>query len=428
MRLCGKGTEVSWGICNEKFILESEPVESQTLLDDRDSTSSLSELLLSSIFYKRLTINLLNIKMKRFFKNIPSLIALLFLAQNSFAQSIDLSLIESKICSTYTYCVTIGMESTAGSGTQQIGNSSLLLTYDSEAIFYQSYTSQHFDGSDLCVGGSSSAWLTHSYDSTSLSGKLNLSLLLTDNSNSCPNVTEGAVTNVAEICFEILQQGSSPNITFDSLNTHINSDMPNDGTMPITVAAFDSLFTPAVMLCDCTGAGTVCDDQNVYTVNDQFDSNCNCTGELADDDMDGIYDGIDPCVDTTYQAEDAEWGHTDSLFYGGSIRNNKPQYSATGFIDFWNGKYKFVKFTIETDSAGDYDLGFRYAIDAGTNFGFFSVDSVIIDSMLSFPATGSFNDWDTVTVTHNFSVGTHIVEYITNDWGNRGMNLDQLQL
>lgn len=349
-------------------------------------------------------------------------------SQIVFGQGIELSLSDSKNCSNYTYCVNVGMKSSPGTGTVEIGNASLLLEYNHEALAFKNYTSYNFDGSGLCNGGSASAWAAHAYDEISLPGKFNLSLLLADNNYSCPSIDEGATISVGSVCFDILVQGASPEITFDSINCFINSDMPNDGSAQFAIASIDSLFAIGLMTCDCSGIGAPCDDQNVYTVDDKYDVNCKCVGTLSDVDMDGVYDGTDACFDTVYQAEDADWGYIDSLFYAGSIKNDKGQFTGTGFIDFWNGKYKFFDFDIYVDTAGVYDLNFRYALDTGVNFGIFYIDTVIVDSMLNFPVTGSWTNWDTVTISQNLSAGQHSVKYITDSWSVRGMNIDHLRV
>ncbi len=45
----------------------------------------------------------------------------------------------------------------------------------------------------------------------------------------------------------------------------------------------------------CPSAGTPCDDNDICTINDTYDNNCNCTGTFQDTDMDGICDAEDPC-------------------------------------------------------------------------------------------------------------------------------------
>ena len=47
--------------------------------------------------------------------------------------------------------------------------------------------------------------------------------------------------------------------------------------------------------CDNNLAGTACDDGDDCTANDVIDSNCNCTGTLADADNDGVCDADDIC-------------------------------------------------------------------------------------------------------------------------------------
>ena len=47
--------------------------------------------------------------------------------------------------------------------------------------------------------------------------------------------------------------------------------------------------------CDGSLTGQTCDDANICTTNDVYDSNCNCTGTLTDTDNDGVCDALDIC-------------------------------------------------------------------------------------------------------------------------------------
>ncbi len=60
-----------------------------------------------------------------------------------------------------------------------------------------------------------------------------------------------------------------------------NNDSDNDGTPD----ACD----------DCSLAGQSCDDGDACTTNDKFDINCNCVGNYADEDEDGVCDALDIC-------------------------------------------------------------------------------------------------------------------------------------
>lgn len=46
-------------------------------------------------------------------------------------------------------------------------------------------------------------------------------------------------------------------------------------------------------------AGTPCNDNDTCTINDTYDSNCNCTGTFQDTDNDGVCDADDPCPTIT---------------------------------------------------------------------------------------------------------------------------------
>ncbi len=61
-------------------------------------------------------------------------------------------------------------------------------------------------------------------------------------------------------------------------------------------------YRPRLVLCyelqACT-VGASCDDNDVCTIGDVFDANCNCAGTVADADGDGVCDAQDPCDNRT---------------------------------------------------------------------------------------------------------------------------------
>jgi hypothetical protein len=334
------------------------------------------------------------------------------------AQGIDLQLKAERDCDNGTYCVTLSIQGKTGSDPFEIGASALLLQYNPGAVAFQSYTPGRFDGSDNCgTSGSSSAWEAHQYDAYSHPGLFNLVLFLSENDNSCPTILDTEPIAIGTLCFDILQQGGNPDIRFEPQHTHFNKNNPNDGTAAIPVSAFGSIDAADVLACDCPGAGVPCDDQNVYTTNDQYDTYCNCNGELIDTDQDGIVDGIDACLDLTYEAEDAT--HSGLTFL-----NNRPQYYGLGFMGFEANNNDFVEFQVTPQTTGDYTLTLRYTSDGTTRSLELMIDGTIVDPAFSLPETDTWNDWAEVTLAYTFEGGPHTIRLTNNN--NYGPNIDRL--
>ena len=237
--------------------------------------------------------------------------------QNANAQA-ELNLASNLQCGTYTYCVAITMKATNGSF--QLGTSSILLNYNTDALTFQSYTAVEFDSSSNCTG----AWSAQQVDVDAETGEFSLTMKLLNSSSSC--IAIDTVTKiVGTVCFTIEQQGGNPDISFNMLHTNLNSYNPDNGTNSIAISNFDSIMIVGELACDCSGPGNSCDDNNVFTTNDIYDINCDCIGEILDIDSDGVADGVDPCQDVQYEAEDA-------YYVGGYVAANHIQFFGAGFV------------------------------------------------------------------------------------------------
>ncbi len=351
-------------------------------------------------------------------KKISNLFVLfiLLVAQTVYGQSIDLNLEDQKSCEDNSYCVTLQLKGTTGSDAFEIGTSSMLLSYDPNVISFRNYTPLQFNNTSCSPSG----WASHQIDGISLPGKLDLTLTLENNNNSCPSIGDVSFVDIGTVCFDILQEGAIPNISFDLNHTHFNRNLPDNGTNSIVVANASTLDLEGVLLCNCLGAGNSCDDNNVYTVNDQFDTYCDCKGTYQDTDLDGIFDGVDACLDQVYQAEDAAIGG------GASAKTNQAQYTGTGFVDYKNKTNDYVEFTVQTNFTGNHNFDFRYALATGNRPLELQIDGVVIIESLDFPATGSWTTWNIVSTTQALTAGTHTIRLRTK--GQNGGNLDQLLL
>ena len=108
-----------------------------------------------------------------------------------------------------------------------LGTSSILLNYNTSALAFQSYTPIAFDSAGTCVN----AWSPQQYDLDALRGEFNLTMKLTNPNSNCITVDDIMPKVVGTICFTILQQGDSPDITFDESNTRLNRNIPDNGTI-----------------------------------------------------------------------------------------------------------------------------------------------------------------------------------------------------
>ncbi|HHM20996.1 MAG TPA: T9SS type A sorting domain-containing protein, partial [Bacteroidetes bacterium] len=290
---------------------------------------------------------------------------------------------------------------------------SILLTYDEEVLIFNNYFSKNFDGTANCNG-----WLAHGYDAISRKGEIEITMVLEDNGNGCPVVGTDPVA-VGTICFDIVQQGASPNIRFDLAHSQFNTNALNDGSAPIPIAQADFIDEKNILICDCPGTGSPCDDGNIYTVNDRYDVYCHCLGQYADSDEDGIPDGVDECLDQVYEAEEA-------TLHEVAVRNNQPQYSGSGFVDYLHSAGDYIQFEVDVPDEGIHQLAFRYALETGSRPLELTIDGNLAEPTLDFLATGSWSVWDTTSTTYFLNAGHHTIRLTT--IGLNGANVDQLIL
>ena len=327
----------------------------------------------------------------------------------------ELHLTSQLQCSDYSYCIDIELNATTGN-TFDLGTSSILLDYNTESIVFKNYTPQAFDSLSTCVG----TWSPQQYDLDEARGEFSLTLKLKNPSSTCLTVNDATPNIIGTLCFDILQQGASPDIKFDNTNTLLNRNIPDNGTNAITIALLDSIDTIGELACDCIGAGTPCDDQNVFTTNDQFDINCNCSGETLDSDGDGLADGVDACKDVFYEAEDA-------YIAGPNIKTSHPQYFGNGYVDWAGWNNDSLRFTFQITDTGSHDLAFRFANGGNSpRYLELSIDGVVVNSSLAFPNDTSWAIWDTVFLTQNFTIGTHTL--LLRNQNGHGPNIDRMTI
>lgn len=102
---------------------------------------------------------------------------------------------------------------------------------------------------------------------------------------------------------------------------------------------------------------------------------------------------------------------------------NHPGYTGTGFADYLGEGY--IEWTFDVDQPALYQLEFRYALKKGDRpLDIHGTNGVLIKSGVSFPKTGSFNIWNTVSVFAKLEAGQNKIRAVTT--GSSGANIDHL--
>jgi hypothetical protein len=123
---------------------------------------------------------------------------------------------------------------------------------------------------------------------------------------------------------------------------------------------------------------------------------------------------------TTLQAEYAARS-------GATVAGENSGYSGSGYVDFQHASGDWVEWTYTAASARNYSLTFRYANGGTPDRPLeLKVNGVVVRSRLSFPATGGWSTWKTVTTTVALKAGTNKVRLTA--VGLDGPNLDRLEI
>jgi glucose/arabinose dehydrogenase len=106
---------------------------------------------------------------------------------------------------------------------------------------------------------------------------------------------------------------------------------------------------------------------------------------------------------TRYEAESATISQ-------GVVNSNHAGYSGTGFVNGDNVAGSYTEWTINAPSAGTATLAFRYANGTtGDRPSDIAVNGVTVAAARSFPVTGAWTTWATVTLTAQVVAGTNTV-------------------
>ena len=141
------------------------------------------------------------------------------------------------------------------------------------------------DGLDLCIGND---------DTIDLNANG-----IPDGCDTCDPALNGTACNDGDIC----TTGDVYDLNCNCAGTLADAD--NDGVCDaddICPGGNDTVDTDGdgtpdfCDVCDAALIGTSCDDGDVCTTGDVYDSNCDCAGTFADADNDGVCDALDQCA------------------------------------------------------------------------------------------------------------------------------------
>ncbi|MGW0202484.1 PQQ-dependent sugar dehydrogenase [Nonomuraea sp. NPDC003201] len=106
---------------------------------------------------------------------------------------------------------------------------------------------------------------------------------------------------------------------------------------------------------------------------------------------------------TRYEAENATISQ-------GVVESNHAGYSGTGFVNGDNVAGSYTQWTINAPAAGTATLAFRYANGTGADRpSDIAVNGTTVAAARSFPATGAWTTWTTITLTAQVTAGTNTI-------------------
>ncbi|MET7424782.1 carbohydrate-binding protein [Dactylosporangium sp. NPDC005555] len=124
-----------------------------------------------------------------------------------------------------------------------------------------------------------------------------------------------------------------------------------------------------------------------------------------------------------YQAENATVSQ-------GAVESNHTGFTGTGFVNYDNIVGSYVEWSIPAATAGNVSVAIRYANGVANGASVdrpmdVTVNGTLVRSALSFPSTGNWDTWQTVTLTVGLSAGTNRIRAIATT-ANGGPNVDRL--
>jgi hypothetical protein len=122
-----------------------------------------------------------------------------------------------------------------------------------------------------------------------------------------------------------------------------------------------------------------------------------------------------------YEAENA-------TLHNIGLEANGTGFTGWGYLAGWNGDGQSVDFHVGFTNAGGHTVTFRYAAGAGDASRLISINGVNVFTNQAFVGTGSWTNYNVVSVSYDFSAGTNTISMVFNSaLGNANyLNLDNL--
>jgi hypothetical protein len=124
-------------------------------------------------------------------------------------------------------------------------------------------------------------------------------------------------------------------------------------------------------------------------------------------------------VTTTYQAENASFSQS-------VVETEWAGYSGTGYVNTDNVVGSYVEWTVNANSAGTKALAIRYALSGAARSASLTVNGAVV-SNLSFPGTGAWTTWQTLTLDVALKAGSNVLR-VTGTTSASCPNFDRLDL
>jgi hypothetical protein len=99
-------------------------------------------------------------------------------------------------------------------------------------------------------------------------------------------------------------------------------------------------------------------------------------------------------------------------------------FSGAGYADYRNDAGDSITWTVNVALAGQYELGFRYALGSKRRALALKVNGAVLDTALAFANSGNWNDWKLTRVSAQLRAGANTVTLVAT--GQSGPNLDYL--
>jgi Chondroitinase B/Carbohydrate binding module (family 6) len=112
----------------------------------------------------------------------------------------------------------------------------------------------------------------------------------------------------------------------------------------------------------------------------------------------------------------------------GTVATNHTGYSGTGFVDYTNVTGSYVQWTVSASAAGTATVSIRFANGTTTNRPMdIAVNGTVVAAGKAFNPTGSWDTWQTTTVSVPVNAGTNTVR-ATATTANGGPNVDYIDV